>query len=63
MIEFTPLISIITPVYNSEMFIKETFNSVKNQKQSNREWLLIDDCSSDKSWDILLTFANDDNRI
>lgn len=63
MIDIKPLISIITPVYNSEIFLKDTFRSVKNQTYYNWEWLLIDDCSTDKSWDILLSFANDDNRI
>ena len=42
-----PLVSIITPTYNSEKFIKETANSVINQSFSDWEWLVIDDCSLD----------------
>ncbi|AUC74759.1 glycosyltransferase family 2 protein [Olleya sp. Bg11-27] len=43
----TPLVSIITPLYNSEVFLEDTITSILNQTYSNWELLLIDDCSTD----------------
>lgn len=48
-----PVISIITPVYNAEPFLKETVASVLSQKFQDWEWILVDDCSSDHSLEIL----------
>lgn len=56
-------ISIITPVYNCEKFIKKTIECVLNQIYKNWEWLLIDDCSSDNSANIILEYALKDERI
>ena len=47
--EFT----IFTPCFNSEMFIERTFNSLNNQSFKNFEWLIIDDCSTDRTLKIL----------
>ncbi|MFI0429735.1 glycosyltransferase family 2 protein [Mariniflexile sp. HMF6888] len=44
-----PLVSIITPMFNSEAYISETINSVINQTYTNWELLLIDDGSNDKT--------------
>lgn len=41
------LVSIITPTFNSELFIEDTFNSIKSQTYSNWEWIVVDDFSSD----------------
>lgn len=56
-------ISIITPVYNCEKFIKKTLECVLNQTYKNWEWLLIDDCSSDNSANIIQEYALKDERI
>lgn len=58
-----PLVSIITPVYNSEKFLKEVSLSVLNQTYSNWEWLVVDDCSKDKSREILKELSDLDDRI
>lgn len=55
------LVSIITPCYNSEKYIKETFLSIKAQTYSNWEWIIVDDCSIDKSVDLIKSF--NDSRI
>lgn len=57
------LISIITPVHNSEKFISETIKSVQKQTYSNWELFLIDDCSSDNSIDVIEKFQSKDARI
>lgn len=43
------LISIITPVYNSEKYIGETIKSVLSQTYDNWEMLIADDCSKDNT--------------
>lgn len=57
------LVSIITPTYNSEQFIAETIQSIQNQTYKNWEMLIVDDCSSDKTVDIIQQFMEDDYRI
>jgi glycosyltransferase involved in cell wall biosynthesis len=51
--EELPLISIITPVFNSEKYIEEFILSILNQDYQNIEFILLDDSSSDKSLDII----------
>ncbi len=57
------LISIITPVYNSEKYIAETIESVLAQSYSNWEMIIVDDCSTDKSREIIRKFVEKDSRI
>lgn len=57
------LVSIITPVYNSERFLSETIKSVKKQNYKNWEMLIINDCSNDGSENIVKKYAKEDKRI
>ena len=57
------LVSIVTPVYNSARFISETIDSIQSQTYSNWELLLIDDCSSDNSYEIIKNYMKDDDEI
>lgn len=57
------LVSIIVPVYNSEKFIADTIESVRNQTYINWEMILVDDCSSDKSAEIIKKYGDIDERI
>ncbi len=57
----SPLISIITPVYNSAAFIGDTIESVLNQTYTNWEMILVDDVSTDDSVAVIKSF--DDDRI
>jgi teichuronic acid biosynthesis glycosyltransferase TuaG len=57
------LVSIITPCYNSEKYIQETYNSINNQSYSNWEWIVINDNSDDMSLDLLLKISNYDKRV
>ncbi len=58
-----PLVSIITPVYNSEEFLSETIKSIQNQTYKNWQLLLVDDCSKDNSSEIIKSFRKEDARI
>ena len=53
------LVSIITPCYNSENYIAETYQSINTQTYTNWEWIIVDDCSNDKSVDIIKSFQDD----
>ena len=58
-----PKISVVTSVYNCERFVGETIQSVINQTFTDWEYILIDDCSKDRSADIIQSFADKDSRI
>jgi hypothetical protein len=51
------LISVITPCYNAEAFIGETIESVLAQTHRAVEHLIIDDCSSDGTWEATQRYA------
>lgn len=57
------LISIITPNYNCERFIESTIKSVLAQTYVNWEMIIVDDCSTDNSYEIALNYAKQDSRI
>ncbi|PKB16757.1 glycosyltransferase family 2 protein [Flavobacterium sp. 5] len=59
----TPLVSIITPSFNSEKFIAETIQSVQNQTYQNWEMIIVDDCSTDQTTIIIEQFVINDDRI
>lgn len=56
-------ISVIIPVYNVEKYLEQCLNSVINQTYSNMEIICVDDGSTDKSGEILDTYAKLDSRI
>lgn len=56
-------VSIIMPNYNCEKFLGETITSVLNQTYQNWELLVVDDCSSDNSVEVISSFCNNDERI
>lgn len=58
-----PLVSIITPVYNSEKFIERTIISVIEQKYYNWEMIIVDDGSTDGTCEIVNNWALKDERI
>lgn len=61
--ENTPLISIITPVYNVEAFLPQCLDSILNQTFQNWELILINDGSTDRSGVICDEYACKDIRI
>lgn len=57
------LVSIITPNYNCARFISQTIESVLAQTYTDWEMLIVDDCSTDGSYEIALEYAAKDSRI
>lgn len=58
-----PLVSIITPFYNSEKFLGETIESALGQTWPNKELILVDDGSSDGSLSVAQGRASENVRV
>jgi len=58
-----PLVSIITPSWNVERFIEETIDSVQAQSFGDWELLIADDCSTDKTPEIIAAIGARDPRV
>lgn len=63
MCEVSPVISIVTPCYNAGRFIKETIDSVLAQSFTSWEMLIVDDCSTDNSAEVIQSYNSIDSRI
>lgn len=50
--------SVIMPAYNAEDSIEESINSVLNQTYSNVELIVIDDCSTDNTYNVVKKYSN-----
>ena len=61
--ENNPKISVLMPVYNTEKYIAEAIESILNQTFRDFEFIIIDDCSTDKTWEIIEKYDKIDNRI
>ncbi|WP_448163017.1 glycosyltransferase [Bacillus mobilis] len=55
------MISVIMPVYNAELFLKEAIDSILNQTEQSLELIIINDGSTDRSEDIIQSY--NDTRI
>ncbi|MBE7054635.1 MAG: glycosyltransferase [Ruminococcaceae bacterium] len=58
-----PDISVIMSVYNGETYLREAIESVIGQTFRNWELIIINDCSTDSTGEILAEFASRDERI
>ncbi len=58
-----PKISIIVPVYNCEKYISNCINSILEQSFKDFELILVDDGSSDRSFEICESFVKKDSRV
>jgi glycosyltransferase involved in cell wall biosynthesis len=59
----TPLVSVITPVYNGALYIEKTVQSILAQTYQNIELILVNDGSSDNSATLIDQLAEKDDRI
>lgn len=58
-----PLVSVVTPVYNGEKFLAECIESVLAQTYQNWDYVIINNCSTDKTLEIAQNYADKDKRI
>ena len=58
-----PLVSVIMPVYNTKQFVWEAIESILNQTFKEFEFIIVDDCSTDWSYEICQDYAKKDKRI
>lgn len=58
-----PEISIIIPLYNTEKYITKCLHSIKKQVFSSYELIIIDDCSTDNSANIVNDFRTENSNI
>ena len=57
------LVSIVCPIFNSEKYLSDTIISIKNQKYKNWQAILINDCSTDNSLNIIKSLISNDSRF
>jgi glycosyltransferase involved in cell wall biosynthesis len=58
-----PIVSIIIPVYNRPVLVAEAIESVLAQTNPNWELIVVDDGSTDNTWEVLESYAAKDERI
>ncbi len=58
-----PLVSIVTPLYNAERFLRKCIESVLRQTYENWEYLIVDNRSTDRSAEIAQAYAHREPRI
>lgn len=57
------LVSVVMPAYNAEKYIAQAIESILAQTYQNFEFVIVDDASTDKTWNILKKYAKKDKRI
>lgn len=57
------MVSIVMPSYNTGKYIKQSIESVLNQSYKNWELLIVDDCSTDNTHDVLKEFCDERIRV
>jgi glycosyltransferase involved in cell wall biosynthesis len=58
-----PFVSILTPVYNGEPFLAECIDSVLAQDYPNWEYIVVNNCSTDRTLKLAQQYARRDSRI
>lgn len=59
----SPLMTVFTPTSNPGDHLREAYQSLRDQTYSNWEWVVMDDCSKDGTWERLIEMARDDIRV
>ena len=59
----TPKVSVLMPNYNCEAYLPEAIESILIQSFTDFEFIIIDDGSTDRSWEITQEYASRDKRI
>ena len=63
MAHHSPQVSILVPCYNCEAFLGETLDTVLAQGFTDWECVLVDDASTDRSLDVIQSYAERDSRF
>ena len=58
-----PLVTFVVTSYNYEKYILRTLESIKNQSYANFEIIIVDDCSSDNSCEIIENFISENQDL
>lgn len=58
-----PLVTVLTPVYNGADYLAECIESVLNQTYDNFEYIIVNNCSTDRTRETALQYAARDPRI
>ncbi len=58
-----PLVSVVTPVFNGELYLEECVESVLGQTYENWEYVIFDNRSTDRTAEIAGAYASRDPRI
>ena len=59
----SPTISVVMPVYNRQKYVAEAIDSILVQTYKDFEFIIVDDCSTDQTLNIILTYKKKDQRI
>jgi glycosyltransferase involved in cell wall biosynthesis len=62
-VQATPLVSVVTPVYNGAEYLAECIESVLAQTYTNWEYIIVNNCSRDRTLEIARHYAQQDPRI
>ena len=57
------LVSVLTPVFNGENFLSECIESVIKQTYQNWEYVIVNNCSTDRTLEIAQHYSSIDSRI
>ena len=58
-----PKVSVVIPIYNAEKYIGEAIEGILNQTYKDFELILVNDCSTDNTLEIMKEYAKKDERI
>jgi glycosyltransferase involved in cell wall biosynthesis len=58
-----PLVSVVTPVYNGAEYLAECIENVLKQSYKNYEYIIVNNCSTDRTLDIAKSYSQQDRRI
>ncbi len=58
-----PLVSVLTPVYNGEKYLSECIESVLAQSYENCEYVIVNNCSTDRSLEIAQGYEKENSRV
>lgn len=58
-----PLVSIVTPVYNGDKYLRECIESVLAQSYTHWDYTIVNNCSTDRTLEIAHQYADRDGRI